>query len=170
MSRLSHFLFALSLAVPLAACSDEASDGGDETPEPTLTEALTTAGLPPGNWRVENGGNSVCIRTFNAPGGVQATESIGMSGFGTFELRVSEDDAISLYGTTDELDARWLEETQCLVHELATDAVHHHEACEDEERGCPPFSLVRLCANAGSPTFFAQVPECGQNTFPAVAQ
>lgn len=176
MRRLSHFLVALALALCLptaaallAACSDE-QDGGGGTAVPTLAEELATAGLPPGPWRVENGGNSVCIRTFTAPGNITSTESIGLSGFGTFALAVGESDALTLQGTSDTLGVRWTAETQCLEYDAAVDTVTHQVQCGDEELGCPPFSLVRLCANEGAPTFFARVPECGQSTFPAVAE
>jgi hypothetical protein len=169
MCRLSFFL--LFVALVLGGCSDdsEPTDSQPDAGSPTLTEELTAAGLPPGNWRVEHGGNSVCIRTFTAPGNITTTEAVGMSGFSTFQLRVDGEGVVTLRGTSDEIEARWTD-ARCLEHEAGRDAVRHHERCDDEERGCPPFSVVRLCANDGSPTFFALVPDCGHRTFPAVAQ
>lgn len=140
----------------------------DETPA-TLAEQLDQIGLPAGSWNVDESIGPVCVKTYTYPGGGRSTRAFDLSGFGTFELRL-EDDAISFRGSYDEVSVR-LVNAVCLEYDADEDTLTHLNDCDERiEDTCTPFSLLRLCADAGDPesrTLQAAIPECGQNTFGA---
>jgi len=165
---ISRFVFVTCLLAGLGGCSDDATPGdsdADSGPQ-TLAEELTAAGLPPGSYLVNDNDTAVCIRTYSYPGGGQVSEPVDLSGYEDLELLVTGDD-VAIRGFYDELSARWTE-SLCVEYDAGVDELTNHESCGEED--CTPFSLIRLCANGGEPTFFAAVPDCGHNTYPAEPQ
>jgi len=149
-------------------CGDDETANTDTVSEPaTLSEDLSSAGLAAGTWAVGNNGAPVCTETFSYPGSPPVTESVDLSGFQTFELIVDDEaETIVIRGQFDDLSARWRDD--CIRFEVANDSVENHSSCGQDD--CTPFSEVRLCVEDDETTFFAQVPDCGHNTFPIAQQ
>lgn len=149
-------------------CGDDETGSTDTVSEPaTLSEDLSSAGLAAGTWAVGNNGAPVCTATFSYPGSPPVTESVDLSGFQTFELIIDdEEETIVIRGQFDDLSARWRDD--CIRFEGGTDSIENHSGCGEDV--CTPFSEVRLCVEEGDTTFFAQVPDCGHNTFPIAQQ
>ena len=164
-SFLQRCLLALPLTLCWLSCGDDAAtDSGGET----LEDALVEAGLPPGNYRVDSGGNAVCSRVRQYPGGNPVTETYDLSGFQNFELRLVRENTAALRGTYDQLETRW-DEAGCLIWDASSDPLTSHDSCGGTDP-CTPFATVELCASDEGPTFFARIDECGQSLFPAVPQ
>ena len=164
-------LILLSFLSIVAACGDSDTDGGssaDAGGDPTtLSDQLTALGLAPGNYAVGNNGAALCSITYTYPGSPPVTENQYLAGYQTFELRVDDDNRIvGIRGDHDQLTMRWSED--CLRWEAGTDELTNHSACEEDD--CTPFNEVRVCVGGESPTFFAQIPECGFNEFPIARQ
>ena len=158
-----HELDELDASVP-----DSSADTTDGDPETmSLSTRLRSAGLPAGTWDVDNAGVPICTGTFDRPGSPPVTESVDLSGFGTFELIIDDDEeTVEIRGVFDTLSTRW--EEPCLRFEAGLDAIQNHSSCGEDV--CTPFHEVRICAVNGTTTFFARVPDCGENTFPITLQ
>lgn len=167
-----NLALTLVLASALAGCGDDANDGGGgdaggQTAD-TLSAELSASGLGPARYAVDNQGASLCSTTFTYPGSPPVTENQDLAGFESFEILVDDSaETVLARGRYDDLAMRWSD--NCLRFEAGTDSVTNHSACEGDDT-CTPFSRMELCVGAENNWFFAEVPECGHNTFPLVMQ
>ena len=164
---LLFLVFALGLFVSCGDTETDSETEADTGGPATFSDVLSAAGLSAGNYAVGNSGAPLCSITYTYPGSPPVTENRFLAGYQTFEIRVDEENEVaSIRGDHDELATRWSD--RCLRWEAGVDEVTNHSSCEAES--CTPFNEVRLCSGDDSATFFAQIPECGHNTFPIARQ